>query len=358
MDTRPTHQDPAREPGHRASVIRHAGRPVEVVGLPDLTANQVASWQALHDEFGTGVQQSPAYAQAVSGAGGQVLVASSRDRIAAFTHDGTVCTALGGDLPLLGVDVGTADLLSVVTAVRRTTGLPVYLPLVDHGYADVAGHGEFATWNRPSNSVIDWSDEGQDLQARVRARGTSQSDRKRRLVERDGLVLDAGRSGDEAAREVLEVDDRSWKAERGQSMRRRGNQSDLYGRLVRSATLTVTFLRDGPRPVAFRLDGRVKDRVTCLKWSYDEAYRRYSPGLYLLTEGLRRQWAGQGVRLIDLFGSPDSLKDLLYTHRLPRIDVWCGDPARGHELAQDRLALDDRVARVRDDGKGLRYAFE
>jgi len=331
---------------------------VRVVALHDLTTSQVARWQALYDRFGTTVQQSPAYARAVSEAGGRVVVAVGSEAIAPFTDDTTRCTALGGDLPLLSADEpGATGLVSVVTAVRRTTGRSVYLPLVDRAYAEVAGHGEFASWGRPPNSVIDWNCQGRDLWDRVRVHGTSQVDRKRRLVERDGLALDFGRFGAEAARDVVTVDDRSWKAARGQSMHQRGNQWELYGRLVRVGVLSATFLRDGARPVAFRLDGRVGDRVTCLKWSYDESYRRYSPGLYLLTEGLTQQWRDQGVRVIDLFGGPDSLKNLLHTHRVPRVDVWCGDSVLGGELARDRLALDHRVARVRDDGKGLRHAF-
>ncbi|MGY5309156.1 GNAT family N-acetyltransferase [Nocardia gipuzkoensis] len=311
----------------------------------------------MYDEFGIRVQQSPAYAEAACGSGDTVLVAASGSRIAAFAHSPTKCTALGGDLPMLGPEEpNTTQLVSLVSAVRRVTGLPVYLPLVDQGYAGVAGCGEFLVWHRPPNSVIDWTQQGRDLPERVRRRGTSQVDRKRRRVERDGLVLDVGRSGDEAAQDMLTVDDRSWKAARGQSMRAR-NQWDLYGRLLRTGTLTATFLRDGQRPIAFRLDGRIKDRVTCVKWSYDESYRRYSPGLYLLTEGLTRQWGGTGVGLIDLFGGPDTLKDLLYTSRIPRVDVWCGDSALGDELARDRLALDSRTAQVRDDGKGLRHVF-
>lgn len=352
---------PVRHRHRRVPVVRRrlGQHPVHVADLRDLTSDQVAYWQALYDRFGTRVQQSPAYARAASWAGERLLVAMSPDAMALFTHNSTTCTALGSDQPFLGThQPSAAQLVSVVLAARQATGLSVYLPLIDAAYADVAGHSEFTTWDRPPNSLIDWTLQGRDLWARARSRGTSQLDRKRRLVERDGLVLDIGRFGEEAARDMLAVDDRSWKATRGQSMRQRASQWALYGRLVESGTLTATFLRNRDQPVAFRLDGRVGDRVMCLKWSYDESYRRYSPGLYLLTEGLTRQWSDRGVSVVDLFGSPDSLKNLLHTHRRSRIDVWCGDTRLGEELARDRLVLDTRVARASEEGKGLRHAFE
>lgn len=334
-------------------------RPVQVVALGDLSSAQVRRWQDAYERIGMRVQQSPAYARAVSAAGGRVVVAMGNDVVAAFTRGAAVCSAIGSDEPLLGgIKPRTAQLVSVVTAVRWATGLPVYLPLVDDRYAEVSGHSEYVCWERPPNSVIDWTRQGRDLWDRVRRRGTSQLDRKRRLVERDGLVLDTGTSGEAAVRDMLAVDDRSWKAARGQSLRQRGNQSELYGRLVRGGTLGVTFLRSGDTPVGFRLDSRTNDRLTCLKWSYDESYRRYSPGLYLLTEGLTRQWGNCGLRVVDLFGGPDTLKDLLHTQRVPRIDVWCGDPELGAEQARDRRALDERVRQARDGGRGLRHAFE
>ncbi|WP_170201492.1 GNAT family N-acetyltransferase [Actinocorallia herbida] len=330
-----------------------------MAALEDLSPARVQRWQDAYERTGVRVQQSPAYARALSAAGSRILVATGDDVVAAFTRGPAMCSAVGADEPLLGTtEPCAARLVPVVAAVRRATGLPVYLPLVDDRYAEVSGHGEFACWDRPPNSLIDWTRQGLDLRDRVRERGTSQPDRKRRLVERDGLVLDHGTTGEAAARDMLAVDDRSWKAARGQSMRERGDQAALYGGLVRDGVVGVTFLRDGGAPVAFRLDSRAGDRLTCLKWSYDESYRRYSPGLYLLTEGLVRQWGDRGLRVVDLFGGPDTVKDLLHTHRVPRIDVWCGDPELGAAQARDRRALDERTGRARDGGRGLRHAFE
>ncbi|MFI9081883.1 GNAT family N-acetyltransferase [Streptomyces sioyaensis] len=343
---------------------------VSVTDVNGLTTAQVGHWHALYDQFGTRIQQSPAYTQALNRAGERVLVAIGRDTVFPFTREGSMCRAVCHDLPFLSTEQpGQEQLSAVLAQVRLATGLPVYLPLAAAGYAevggmeredgraDIDGEGEFRTWPRLANSVIDWSLDGADLWERALRRGTSQLTRKRRLVERDGLTLRLGRSGHEAAQDTLTVDDNSWKATRGQSMRQRGWQGMVYSALIRSGVLTATFLYDQDRPVAFRLDSRVKDRVMCLKWSYDEAYKRYSPGLYLLTEGLIHQWGGAPIRTIDLFGSPDSLKNLLYSERLPRVDIWYGNPKLGAELAADRLLLDKRVTQAQTAGKGIRHAY-
>ncbi|MFE7117748.1 GNAT family N-acetyltransferase [Streptomyces sp. NPDC057654] len=338
-----------------------------MVSLTDwrgLTAGQAERWRALYARYGTRIQQSPAYAEALHGAGERLLVAVGRDTVVVFVRDATTLQTVCNDVPILSAEpAGRRQLPALLARVRRATGLSVYAPLVAAEYVGVPeGSGgregeEFRAWPRPPNSVVDWSLEGVDLWPRALGRGTSQLARKRRLVERDGLVLDPGRSGAVAVRDMLAVDDSSWKAARGQSMRQRGTQSEVYGGLVRDGVLTVTFLRDRGRPAAFRLDGRVKDRLTCLKWSYDEAYRRYSPGLYLLTFGLTRQWSGTGIRTVDLFGSPDALKDLLYSARTRRADLWCGNPELGAERAAERRRLDALTSRAWKTGRGIRHAY-
>ncbi|MEV0265455.1 GNAT family N-acetyltransferase [Streptomyces sp. NPDC050617] len=351
---------------------------VSFVDWNGLTAGQAERWRALYARYGTRVQQSPAYAEALHRAGERLLVAVGRDTIVLFAVNATTLQTVCNDVPILSAEspestesteaaqagpaepAGCKQLFAVLAGARRVTGLSVYAPLVAAEYAGVPerpqGEG-FRAWPRPPNSVVDWSLEGADLWPRALGRGTSQLARKRRLVERDGLVLDSGRSGAAAARDMLAVDGNSWKAARGQSMRQRGTQSEVYGGLVRDGLLTVTFLRDGGRPVAFRLDGRVKDRLTCLKWSYDEAYRRYSPGLYLLTVGLTRQWSGVGIRTVDLFGGPDALKDLLYSARTRRADLWYGSPELGAERAAERRRLDALTSRAWKAGRGIRHAY-
>ncbi len=325
---------------------------MRVQSLGSMLPAQLSAWQETFERVGARIQQSPAYAHA---AAGDVIVVTGAGVIATFVAGARMCTAIGGDEPLLGA-TDPAVLATVMTAVLRVTGRPVYVPLVDERYAEVGEHDGFDSWRRPPNSLIDWTDQGRGLRERVRARGNSQLEVKRRMIERDGLVLDFSTTWEGAARDVLDVDDQSWKADRGQSMRQRG-QAALYFSLLREGNVGAAFLRHQGKPVAFRIDAWTNDRLTCLKWSYDEAYRRYSPGLYLLTEGLTEQWGGVGLSVVDLCGGPDLLKDLLHTHRVPRVDVWCGSLEQGQRLARDRQALDARVRMAVSTGSGLRHAF-
>ncbi|MEK2472653.1 GNAT family N-acetyltransferase [Streptomyces noursei] len=361
LDARRPTADPAAPhplPGGRAVPEPEPAHDLRLVDLDALPGAQEDAWARAYRRHGTRLQQSPGYAHAVRAAGHRVVVALAPDGIAAFTRDGDVLTAVGDDEPLLTEHGHPERLARLVTSVRRATGASVYLPLVAAPHAEACARAGCTTWRRPPNSLIDWSHDGADLWERALERGSSQLRRKRHLVERDGLTVRPGRSGPRAFADVLAVDDRSWKAARGQSMRQRGGQDALYGRLVDTGEITAAFLLDGERPVAFRLDARVQDRLMSLKWSYDETYRRYSPGLYLLTEGLRQEWAGRGVRTVDLHGSPDALKDLLHTERVPRADVWCGADGPGALRARERAALDARVAGAHEAGKGLRHAFD
>lgn len=97
--------------------------------------------------------------------------------------------------------------------------------------------------------------------------------------------------------------------------------------------------------------------MTCLKWSYDEAYQRHSPGFYLLTKRLVQRWGGTDLDSVDLFGSPDRLKDLLSTHQAARFDLaWPPGPA-ADELRAERTEFDHRVWENHQAGHGVRHFY-
>ena len=331
---------------------------MNVRALADLTAAELEEWHALYAAAGSRVQQSPDYAAALEHAGEDVAVVIGGDAVAVLTIAGGRATMACADILVLPPGPAESAIVAdVLTRVHQVTGLPVYMPLADPSYAVLAALGSFRTWERSPNSIIDWSRDGADLLERVRERGGSQAARKQQIIERDGLALDTARHGKDAARDMLAVDDRSWKARAGQGMRQRGHQAGLYSRLISQGTATVTFLRHQGAPVAFRIDARAGDRLTCPKWSYDQAYARYSPGAYLLTAGLLAEWTRRGITTIDLFGGPDHLKNLVYSHRVSRIDAWYGDDKGGAALEKERLAFDIHLRAILQAGKGLRYAF-
>ena len=326
--------------------------------LSELTDAEVASWRDAFGESGCRIQQSPDYARALQRSGEQVGVALGDNLFTVFTVASKVATIVCADVPVLSPAPPTpAELALMIREVRRLTGLSVYMPLVDASCRALAELAPVRLWDRPPNSLIDWADDGAGLLARVRMRGGSQLDRKHRMIERDGFALDLARLGENAGRDVLAVDDRSWKAAAGQSLRQRGRQAALYSCLIELRAVSVSFLRHNETAVAFRVDAQVADRLMCLKWSYDQAYARYSPGMYLLTTGLIAGWARRGIRTIDLCGSPDHLKDLICSGRAPRIDVWYGEADAGRHLEQERLAFDSRLRVILQAGRGLRHAY-
>ena len=226
---------------------------MNVRALADLTAAELEEWHALYAAAGSRVQQSPDYAAALEHAGEDVAVVIGGDAVAVLTIAGGRATMACADILVLPPGPAESAIVAdVLTRVHQVTGLPVYMPLADPSYAVLAALGSFRTWERSPNSIIDWSRDGADLLERVRERGGSQAARKQQIIERDGLALDTARYGKDAARDMLAVDDRSWKARAGQGMRQRGHQAGLYSRLISQGTATVTFLRPG-RTVAFRI---------------------------------------------------------------------------------------------------------
>jgi hypothetical protein len=324
----------------------------------ELTETEAARWQRLYERSGCRIQQSPSYAAALHDSGERVLVALTGDVLAVLTVEENLATMACGDIPVLASGVPTPEqAAAMIRGVRRLTGLSVYAPLVDAPYAAMAALMPTRIWGRSPNSTIDWASDGADMLARARSRGGSQVDRKRRLIERDGLVLDPSGIGITAVREMLDIDDRSWKAAAGQGLRQRGRQAAFYSALVMRGAVTVSFLRHNGTPVAFRIDARVAGRLMCLKWSYDQAYARYSPGVFLLTTGLVAEWSGRGIRTVDLCGGPDRMKELIYSDQSPRIDAWYGDSKMGRDLEEERLTFDARLSAALQEGRGLRHVF-
>lgn len=311
------------------------------------------SWATLYAACGTRLQQSPDYAAALHQAGEQVVVAILGGSFCTFKSTRSWLESVTHDEPVLAGPQLTpsATLISLATADPP----PMYFPLVSEHFA--AGlPSTCRTWVRRPNSLIDWSDDGKEVVERAVTRGSSQVRRKIRMVERDGMRVCETQDPGTAIADMLRVEERSWKAARGVDMRQR-NQAAVYAALVRQRLVTVSFLRDGrDNPVAFRLDSLVGNRLSCLKWSFDDAYRRYSPGMYLLTAGLIRRWGHEDIAVVDLYGAPDALKDMVYTQRTSRADVWCGDVDLGESVANERREFDNRADKNYLSGRGLRHA--
>lgn len=333
-----------------------------VVPLERLTATQRSAWQELFDQAGASVHQSPEYAEAVRRASPDrsPYAILGTGTYGAFEVGGELATSILGPRPLLSAaPIGLADLPAFTAALTEQTAADlVYFPNVaTSSFADCSDvSGGLVTWERLPSPYIDLAGlTASSLWERVCSRYGSRAERQRRRFESAGFEVRA-LADEEAVAAVSTVERKSWKAHAGQSMHQRDNQFALYSDLLRSGLAQIIAAFDGELPVAFRLDVRTGITVQCLKWSYDEAYRRYSPGFYLLTHALAANLP-PGVDRIDLFGSPDLLKDLLADGTQPRIDVaWpAGDCAEA--LRAERESHDRRIQIARTSGRGVRTLY-
>jgi CelD/BcsL family acetyltransferase involved in cellulose biosynthesis len=318
----------------------------------------VARWRHLYARAGVSIHQSPEYAAAIAESGALTWVVADDEAIGAFAVRDGVATSLGATRAFLAVEsVTSGGVLQRACAVlaRESGARLVYFP---HVYAETVAAPDpstgIASWARLPNPHVDCL-AGDDLWSRVRERYGSRATRQRRRAETSGLEQRT-LVGDEAADAVDRVERRTWKALAGHSMHQREDQYAVFARLLRDRQLTAAVLLDGERPVAFRIDAHIKRTVYCLKWSYDEAYRRCSPGFYLLTCGLAHDWDYRAVDRIDLFGSPDALKALVATGHTERVDfAWPRSAATS--LAAERKAHDRAAAQALRDGIGLRRLY-
>lgn len=314
-------------------------------------------WARRFEESGHTVQQTHSYAVAYgcAASASRVCVAWSGDLLSAFRVDQDRAVCLFGIRPALGILSGER-LEELAKQVCEDLGTPVvYFPHMGHETARRA-HGRFALWERLPNSVLDWSDRGATLCKRVRERYGSRSQRQWSRFERSGLTVRTA-LGDAAISAVDWIEGRSWKATCQQSMHHRDNQLELYSALIKNNLVQLDVAYDGLKPVAYRMDARVGDTVMCLKWSFDEEYRRLSPGFYMLTVGLVERWARTDVSCIDLSGSPDSLKTLVRTDVSPRFDLAWPVGRAASKIRIERERHDARLRTNYEAGRGIRHAY-
>lgn len=317
----------------------------------------VVRWRRWHEALGGDVHQSHAYAVAVARVRGATWVVADDETIGAFAVADGVATSLSGTRTALSVVTPSPRRLErICEALADVSGAGlVYFP---HVHADAAPQlpegSRMAAWTRLPSPHVDCRP-GDDLWARVQERYGSRAARQRRRAEACGLVQ-RRLAGEAAVAVVDHVERRSWKARAGQSMHHRDDQYALHAQMLRDGLTSVSALLDGDRPVAYRLDAQARRTVACLKWSYDDDYRRCSPGFYLLTCGLAHDWDHRAVDRIDLFGSPDQLKRLVATGEMRRVDLaWPAEAAV--TLAAERRAHDRRAAAALRDGMGLRRLY-
>lgn len=199
-----------------------------------------------------------------------------------------------------------------------------YFPLVyedDYVFKQIKNNKLLITNKRLPSPIIEQPLDPNIIWRRVVKRYGSRANRQKKKFE--SMLITKSFSGINILNKIKKVELSSWKRGSRQDMLSRDNQIAYYTDIVKSGIAEATFaFTKEMQPVAFRIDTRVKDKLFILKWSYDEKYKSYSPGFYLLTIDLINKYKNEDVSYIDLYGSPDGLKDLLESNRLKRRDVF------------------------------------
>lgn len=201
----------------------------------------------------------------------------------------------------------------------------------------------FKIYDRLPSPIVKGSFDPEVIWQRVVSRFGSRADRQKKLFERQ--LFTKSFTGVDVKENLSKIELNSWKRIYKQDMLSRDNQIDYYSQIIKSGLAKVTFAFDkNENPAAFRIDAEINKILFILKWSYDDNYKRYSPGFYLLTVDLFKSGKNASYKYIDLYGSPDNLKDLIETDRLERADIFLSKNLQTvARIANERIAYDARI---------------
>jgi len=219
----------------------------------------------------------------------------------------------------------------------------LYFPLTyvtNHLHEILMRTPHYSSWDRLPNPIISGDVNSNEIWERAMLRHKSRALRQKNKFEKTLRVKTI--TGTIVRDKIAMVEKKSWKSTYGQDMLSRENQIEYYSSLIESGSATVTFaINSLDEPVAFLIDTFMNNVLYIIKWSYSEEYRKYSPGFYLLCVDMPKRYDGTNVKYIDLYGSPDSLKDLLETNRLERMDFCISeDKAQVEQIKAKRMEYD------------------
>jgi len=215
----------------------------------------------------------------------------------------------------------------------------------------------FHTHKRLPTQIIEPPLDYRVIWERVRTRCGSQADKRKERFEKSLYVREL--TGLDVKRELAAVELKSWKHPCRQDMFSRDNQIDFYNYLIKSALAKITFVYYDNLPIAFRIDTIIKKVVYVLKWSYNQEYKKYSPGFYLVTTDLFERSNNTKNLYVDLYGSPDHLKSLLKTTEVERFDaILTSDPKTAEKIACKKTLYDKRIINNYKQGRSIKSLFK
>ncbi len=216
---------------------------------------------------------------------------------------------------------------------------------------------QFYIYERLSNQIIKPPFDQEEIWKRVRKRYGSRADKQKSKFEKD--LHTKTFSGNDVKDMISNVESNSWKRIYKQDMFSRDNQIDYYNNLVKSGLAEIVFAcNKTDLPVAFMINVEINKILYVLKWSYDDHFKKYSPGFYLLTVDLPRRYGDTKYKYIDLYGSLDSLKALVKTDEIKRVDVIFSDHRKEvKQFSRGKIAYDSRVRNNYEKNFGIKNLF-
>lgn len=265
-----------------------------------------------------------------------------------------------GDAFLTSLPMTSALLLDCLEMIfKRLNGASLYFPYIDERSASFSFFKSLSNClsiQRLPSPIIQWEEKGQLFIDRIGENSKKRACRFWKKFEKALRVNEL--TGEEALLALDAIEKKSWKHQSQQSMHFRDNQFLFYSDWLRRKGLFMQVAEDEGKPVAYRLDAKLHQTVYTLKYSYNEDYKQFAPGYYLLTRGFYTRWINKGIENIDLWGSPDTLKNSIKTGEYQRHDfLWPTSPS-GEKLLGERLAHDKKLVDHLNQNLGLKKIFK
>jgi len=328
--------------------------------MPD-TPRLPSLWKKKFELYGKVPTQAPEFILAAYHKYGDDVRIFTNDNIfSAFVIKDNVGVSLLEGAGLLCCQDRILNISEVLINIKRSLGVKaLYFPLLYHDLDTtriLLNTTQKITLHRRPSSVIDWTYRGQDLWDRCVKRLGNRAKRRFKAFERAELCIET-LEGEPAVEAIGRIEHESWKSTYGQDMHTRG-QFDYYRSLIMSGTVKVRTVRKDDKWVAYRLDNQVRDTVFCLKWSYNENFRKFSPGFALIAQDIETCYRDRELKQIDLYGSPDQLKDSVSTDYRTRIDLIWPQCSETQSILQERARHDIINEKVYRSGQGIRAAYK
>jgi hypothetical protein len=234
----------------------------------------------------------------------------------------------------------------------------LYFPLVYEIfplYEKLKGEVYIKSWERLPNPMISGNITYENIYEEFKRRIKSKSIENSRIKYKNKFSIKT-ESIEHQLIALKSIELKSWKRVYKQDMMSREDQFNYYSKLIENGVLKFNCIYDDDIPVAYSIETLYKDVLYLIKWSYNEEYKKYSPGRNLCLDRLEFYNQTQ-LKYVDLYGGPDGQKDLLESERVKRFDFSYPNLDIVNSIMEERISHDEIVMENYLNGKSIRYAY-